>query len=655
MIYEDKKMHRVCLFNSAMQAKPKDREIAYIARDMLSGSGNVELLFREIASGGFADRFTHIIAVPRFDKQFKAFKESFPRLDIRFVAFDSDEFVKALASAKYLISDGRLPLYYIRRKGQKHLCLFNQNSLLFSEDEKGTFQSRIYKELSRLVPQTDFMLCANGEVLKIMNERLFLDSFYGGKLIRGAEPAYYGATAEKVSDAPAKSNAKYSPADIEKLMKIYAPAEEEETLPGNVIAPIPGEVPDRKTSLGNIIEALFFGESEFVGYPRSDRPKIAVTAYLNASTRYTLALRNFCDRIDKERYSVTVFAFATSSSAFCRGFGEGTRIIQRDDYTFSASDMEMQTADSDELSGKAVWKNEILRSLGSDNFDAVLVFNTVNPFRHRFAGYMNTGLRIFAAPGERELLEGYPDPAMLTELINRTYDRTLLLSGSGRRLKHTEKMPSVLWSGWKTAAEEHPEAVVFSDGERELIALTASPAAPVGCTLIPAVDKKCENTLCIAADMNDAKKISAAFAEYSAEKPSARLYLCVLTDSDEGAAALSSYKVTVLTGKKIPLLLMWECGRFVYPYEGGSGLETAAALLGKAARPREPEAKELLLMSGPEGGTLYSEYAPDLPAGGLITDSSVFEVQTSAKGLYDGFENNALEAINSLFGFERQE
>lgn len=655
MTNEEKKLHRVCLFNSAMQKKPEDRTIAYIARDMLSGKGNVELLFREMAAGGFADRFTHIIAVPKFGEKFIAFKNSFPGLDIRFVAFDSDEFVRALASAKYLISDGRLPLYYIRRSGQKHLCLFDQNSLLFAEDENGAYQSRIFRELSRLVPMTDLMLCANEDVLKIMNERLFLDSFYSGRLIRAAEPAYYYAPEAKAEQAPARSSAKYSPADIKKLMDMYAPAAEEEPAPEEIGYPVTGQVPDRKASYDSIIGALFFGEGSYIDLAASGKPKIAVMAYLNSTTRYTLALRNFCDRIDKQRYSVTVFAFATPSSAFCRGFGSGTRVIQKDDYTFSASDMEMQAAESDELSEKKIWKNEILRSLGSDSFDAVLVFNTVNPFRHRFAGYMNAGLHIFAAPSEKDILEGYPDPAMLSGLINRIYDRTLLLSGEGRRLTHAEKMPSVLWSGWKNAAAEQPEVLKYSDGSRQLMAAAPAPMAPVGCTLIPLIDRRNENTLCIAADMADAEKLCRAFEEYSAGEPTKRLYLCVLTDDPSGAAELSSKRITVLTGPKIPLLLMKECGSFVYPYEGGSGLEAAAALLGRKTNPHEVTAAELLLMSGPENGTLYSEYAPDLPAGGLIADSQVFAVPAPEKGLYEKNEGEALAVIRSLFEAERQE
>ena len=648
MTNDEKKLHRVSLFDPAMQSRIENKTIAYIARDMLSGNSNTELLFREIASRGFADRFTHIIAVKKITEGCKALSDSFPGLDIRFTVFDSDEFVKTLATAGYIISDGRLPQYYIKRSGQMHLCLFDQERLLFADDENDAGKTHIFKELSRLVPMTDLMLCANEEVLKIMNERLFIDSFYTGKLIRGAEPAYYRSDVNEAPVPASESHAKYSPEKIAELMERYAPANEG-ALPQKEKTPVPGEVPDGKTALDNIIGALFFGESSYIEYERSSRPRIAVMAYLGTHTGATSALRNFCDSISKEEYSLTVFAFATISSRLCLTFGSGTRIIQKDDYNFSVTDMEMLAAGSDELSEKRLWKNEILRSLGSDNFDAVLVFGTVNPFRHRFAGWMNTGLRIFAAESEGAVLDDYPDPEMLTELINRTYDKTILLGGSGRRFRHTEKMPSVLWRGRKTARDEQPETVTYNDGQRELLALTPSPMGLKGCTLIPALDKDKDNILCIAADMKDAASLCSLFGEYAEDKPQAQLYLCVLTDDTSGASEQSGKKITVLPDSSIPLILMKECSRFVYPYEGGSGLETAAALLGSGSRAAEPTAGELLLMDGPNDGTFYSEYAPALPEGKLISDAAVFDTPAPDDGLYDSYDREAREMISSLF------
>lgn len=646
MTNEEKNLHRVSLFDTAMQSKTDDKAIAYIARDMLSGKGNVELIFKEIAARSFADRFTHFIAVSRITDNCKALRDSLPGLDVRFIVFDSDEFVRTLAAARYIISDGRLPLYYIRRSGQKHLCLFDQDRLLFSDDDAA--RTHIFKELSRLVPMTDLMLCANEDVLDIMNERLFLDSFYTGKLIRGAEPAYYGPVLTETHRTASESSAKYSPARIAELMESYAPSGDE-PIPEPEKHPVPGEVPDRETSLDNIIGALFFGESSYLEYSRSDRRRIAVMAFLGTHTGPVTALRNFCGKIDRNEYSLTVFAFATISSKLCLTFDSGTRIIQKDDYTFSASDMDVLSAGSEELSEKNVWKNEILRSLGSDNFDAVLVFGTVNPFRHRIAGWMNTSLRIFACESEGAVLDDYPDPDMLTELINRTYDKTLLLRGSGRRFTKTGRMPAVLWNGWRTARDEQPERVIYSDGEKKLLALSPAPVGLTGCTVIPLPDRTKDNILCIAADKEDAGRLCSLFREYAQDKPDARLYLCLLTDDDSAAAELSEDRITVLADKSIPLILMKECGRFVYPYEGGSALETAAALLGAASRTYGPSAEELLLMDGPEDGSFYSLYAPELPAGRLIAEVSVFSTPAPEEGLFDRYDREAAEAVRSLF------
>ena len=656
MTIAERKLHRVCISNTCLSQKINERTIAYIARDMLSGSGNTELLFREIAAQPFAGKFTHVIAVPGFGEALNSFKAGFEGLDLRFVSFDSDEFVRLISSAKYLISDGRLPLYYIRPKGQTHLCLFDQKNILCAPDEKGTYTASVYKELARLVPQTDLMLCANEEVYELMNDKLFLDSFYNGRLIKAAEPAHYCAPPVEAPAPSAPGRAKYSAEAIAELTERYYPSEAPEVNDADEEEfDVPGELPDERISMHNIVSALFFGESEYLEHKKSDKKKIAVIAYLHIQSRYALALRNFCDRIDKERFSVTVFAYATASSALCRSFSEGTRIIQRDDYTFSSDDMQHQVIDSDKLSEKQIWKYEILRSLGSDDFDGVLVYNTVNPFRHKFAELMDTSLRIYASPSESELLDAYYDPERLASIIDQTYDKTLLLSGGGRRLAHTEQMPVAYGSVWKDIIGQQIRPDIYNDGERELMALTASPLSPAGCTLIPGLDQRLTNILCIAAGNADAAKLAEMFSEYSSNDPDARLYLCVLEEGDE-ALALADEKLTVIVGKRVPLLLFTECGRFVYPYKGGSGLNIAAALLGAEAPAQAPSADEFLLMAGPANGELYSDFEPAPPKGELITDISVFSApQTLQSPDLEGYEQTVTERINSLFCFERQE
>ena len=374
-------------------------------------------------------------------------------------------------------------------------------------------------------------------------------------------------------------------------------------------------------------------------------------AYLHLQSRYALALRNLCDRIDLECFSVTVFAYATVSSALCRSFAEGTRIIQRDDYTFSNADMEHQAKEPGAPGETQVWKNEILRSLGSDDFDAVLVYNTVNQFRHRFAEYMDSSLRIYATPSESELLTGYYAPDKLASQINETYDKTLLLTGSGTKLIHTEPMPIAFHRSWRELAGQRPVPTVYSDDEKEYIDLSPYPVSQADCTLIPKDSFRRENICCIAADTADAEKLAAMFAEYAADKNDIALFLCVL----DGTAETNDKRITVIPGNKISLILLTVCGRFVYPYTGGSGMNFIAAMLGADTAPQAPATDNMLLLAGAPNGNLYTEYEPAPPTGELITDSSIFAPHGQSSFDLEAYEGELTERINSLFTIERQE
>lgn len=692
MTNEERKLHRVCLANSCMQERLNEKLIVYSSERFFRTKGNFLPLFGELTSRSETEGFTHIIAVRKFGKSVDNFRAEHPDISIRFVKFDSDEYIKAVCTAGYLISDGALPCYYIRREDQVHLCLFDRKSLLFSEELSSSARDRIYTALARLVPQTSLMLCENGKAFEIMDRLLFLSDFYNGRLICAAEPAYFSGDApqEEIAEEAPVSTAKYSPEAIKLLKEKYSPyntakeapeaetpetdtpetdspedeasapvsdeeeTEAEETPESFVCEALQSDVPDRETSMNNIIEALFGGKSSYIGFTKKDRPKIAVMAYLNTSTPFTLALRNLCDRIDKEGSSVTVFAFATPSTGFCSGFGEGTRIIVKGDYTFSAADMEVQSAASEELSDKVIWKREILRSVGSDNFDTLLVFNTVNPFRHRIAGYMEARKRIYAASSE-DVLNGYSDPELITELINRIYDRVLLINGTGTYLNNCSPMPIAYSRRWAEVLSAEPEPKIFSDGKEDFISLLPASLSPIGQTFIPAVDRSLDNIYCIAANVSDGAELKAMFEEYASDKPRCRLYLNVLQGSFEEAADLAGERITVIPERKIPLLIMSQCSRFVYPYEGGSGLSTAAAVMGLAAAKQDPRCTESLLMSAPSGDTLFCGYTPKLPETGLITDTSVFDVPPADRDFPENYDKQVTAEINSILSFERQE
>ncbi len=663
MTDQEKKLDRVCRSNAYMQERINDRAIMYAAHNMLTPAGNSALLLDELIGSGIADKFTHIIAVSKFSSGYEKLKERLAGLDVRFVTSDSDEYVKALAVSKYIISDGRLPQYFVKRDKQVLLCLIDQKSILFSEDEEAAYKETVFNSINRIIPQASYLLCANEAVLERLKERLFIDDFFGGRLIRAADPAYYGIQAEEeaAADSDVQTEpAKYSAADIERILEQYSDTDtaadvesEEQEESGSYLG---DDVPDRKTSLDNIIGAMFFGEGSFFEFEKSSREKLVFISFLNIPSRNALALRNLCDRIDRNKYSVTVYAYATTQTKLCASFAEGTRVIMRGDYTFSQGDMQFQAAANEELTEKQIWKYEILRSLGSDDFDAVTVYNTVNQFRHRFAGYMHTGLRIYATPSEAELFEGYYAPDRLAALINEIYDRTLLLEGEGSRLKNTSPMPIAYSRSWKTLICDRTEPILLEDGGRQLMVAAPSVYMPFDCVLIPLASGASEMIYAIAANADDAAAVKECFDEYRASHADAKMYLNVLEDSERASGRLSDSSTAVFISRSIPLLVLAGCDKFVYPYEGGTGLNIAASILGAAAEKQPPTAKEMLLMAGTGGDTLYCSYKPQLPEGRLRADVSMFDLPAADAELLWRYEKSIADRINNeLFSIERQE
>ena len=646
MTNEEKKLHRICFANACMQEKPAPGTVFISSKGIFKGD-NAALLLRELCERGYAEQYRFVVAGNLKDKAFHAFKDSLRQYGIRYTAFDSDEYIKALCTAGYLISDGDLPAYYIKRAEQVHLCLFDRKGLLFSEEVSPKMQEKLMTSLNRLIPQTSLMLCENSAAYDIMEMKLFVSSFFTGKLIRAAEPTHF--ITDDTDSKPSGSTARYTPEDIAKLMAKFAPAPEEEGPEEYVCEALTSDVPDRETSYTNIAGALFGGESEYFRFKPSKRRKIAVAAFLGSVNSGVMALRELCDRIDREQFCVTVYAFATAQTAFCQTFDPDTRIIARGEYTLAMSDMEIQLEASEDLSEKMLWKYEILRSYGSDDFDTLLMFNTVNPFRHAFAWHMKVNRRIFACPSEGELFGGYPEPEQLEKRINTVFDTVLLMKGSGSRLKSCAPMPIALSRRWEDLLMQDIRLLTYNDGEGDWIALIPTATAPAGCTLITEPEDGGELVMCWAADADDAQKVIQSFAEWSADKK-AHLFLCV---PEEGVT--DSENVTVIPGKEIPLILMKLCDRFVYPYKGGSGMSIAAALMGTAADTSAPSADLSLLLNAVKADSLYCGYEPEAPAGALITGTEIFDVSEPDAGLYGQLDTQAADAVNKLFTPERQE
>lgn len=121
---------------------------------------------------------------PSMDIQAKRFEG----LDnLIFVKLGSDDYIKYLATAKYLINNTSFPPYFVRRKEQKYLNTWHGTPLkTLGKDMKGTMGQ--HKNLSRNFLQTTHILSPNKFTGDILVKSHDLDGIYQGKIIEEGYP-----------------------------------------------------------------------------------------------------------------------------------------------------------------------------------------------------------------------------------------------------------------------------------------------------------------------------------------------------------------------------------------------------------------------------------------------------------------------------------
>ncbi len=152
-----------------------------------SMTDNPYALFLEIVKRDKEARYKFIWVLnhnPSMDIQAKRFEG----LDnLIFVKLGSDDYIKYLATAKYLINNTSFPPYFVRRKEQKYLNTWHGTPLkTLGKDMKGTMGQ--HKNLFRNFLQTTHILSPNKFTGDILVKSHDLDGIYQGKIIEEGYP-----------------------------------------------------------------------------------------------------------------------------------------------------------------------------------------------------------------------------------------------------------------------------------------------------------------------------------------------------------------------------------------------------------------------------------------------------------------------------------
>ena len=108
-------------------------------------------------------------------------------LDVELVDINTAEYVKVLATSKYIISNASLPIYFIRREGQEYLQTWHGTPLKTLGKNMRLGIESMYNVQHNFL-QASYLLQPNEFTRKAIMEDYFLEDLYTGKVIMAGYP-----------------------------------------------------------------------------------------------------------------------------------------------------------------------------------------------------------------------------------------------------------------------------------------------------------------------------------------------------------------------------------------------------------------------------------------------------------------------------------
>lgn len=579
------------------------------AEDADNTAGMLELLI----GSDIGKDFTHIVCVNNFHKNYSDFKERYRQYDnIRYVSEDSREYISAAMRSEYVVSDGEMPSYYIKREGQIHINLLSHKKYLGCESPKSVL-SAVFTKVQRTLNQSSYILYETDEVKDKLNRLFRLDEFFNGVLIRSSEPCCFAEPEKTEVPEPSDSGEfKYSEKYILELMGETASGETEE--PDECIPYFNAEdAPSKEESSAELL-SLFGGDK--INSHRlelSGRKRVLFISEMNNKTPFISNICNIIEKYDPDVYDVTVFAVDTSNTSVLISLANRCRVIVRTGYMFCSEEQRerMDKARFAEKMDADFWKNEIKRTIGSDDFDILTLTQKPDPFWTGFCSGIHAKRKILVLDSQN----GKNNYGVKLEAeIEKNFDLILhaeesesAVSAKGEKHK---LLPMVINSRWNKLLENKPDFIKVTDGKNEYYALKRFENELENISFIPPFDGGKTNFFCAVNNYEDAEKAAEAFK--NAECENAVLYLQILADCKVPEA--SADNIVTIADAKVSLLLLSLCDVFVEAYSSYGELGTAAGFMGLYVSPNRSldlrSMKCRLLLDGPPEDSLYCGYSP---------------------------------------------
>ena len=119
------------------------RDILFESKHGEDIAGNIFALIQELSKAEYKDYRVSLAMEPEYRDQYQALLHQYQIHNVKMIEIRSKEYMRALASAKYLITDTSFPPYYIKKREQVYL---------------NTWHGTPLKAMGKIVPQREYAL-----------------------------------------------------------------------------------------------------------------------------------------------------------------------------------------------------------------------------------------------------------------------------------------------------------------------------------------------------------------------------------------------------------------------------------------------------------------------------------------------------------------
>lgn len=150
-------------------------------------AGNIFSILQEVTSPQYEDYNIYLVVKETNKESIQKLLENYDITGVNFVIIKSDEYVKLLATAKYLITDTSFPTYYIKKSNQVYLNTWHGTPL---KKMGRTVLNREYGlgNIQRNFLISDYLLYQNEFSKEIFLEDYMIDKIYKGKVLLSGYP-----------------------------------------------------------------------------------------------------------------------------------------------------------------------------------------------------------------------------------------------------------------------------------------------------------------------------------------------------------------------------------------------------------------------------------------------------------------------------------